>query len=125
MSAAPKRSSAQAEQAETPPQTSPGVQSPPLDELREDYLRERRVEGIRETALCMYNEALRLFENWAHGEGVLFAHQIKTKHIQDFLLSQMARKLSERMVRNRAIVLKGMLKFASVSSVSMMDMATP
>lgn len=115
--AAARLPSAQAEQPEmrpgAQPKIRPGAQpevlleSPPLAQLREDYLRERRVEGIRDTTLRMYNEALRLFETWGQSEGILFIHQIKTKHVQDYLLSQMSRKLSERTIRNRAIVLAG------------------
>ncbi len=45
-------------------------------------------------------------------QGVEFVHQIKTKYAEDYLLSMMIRNLSERTVRNRAIVIKGEQKYA-------------
>lgn len=80
--------------------------------LHEEYLRARRVEGIRDTTLSMYASALHLWAQWCASQGVTLASQVLTKHAEDFLLSLKDRKLSERTIRNRAIVVKGALKFA-------------
>jgi len=41
-----------------------------------------------------------------------FVGQVLTKHAEDYLLSLQDRKLSERTIRNQAIVIKAALKFA-------------
>ena len=81
-------------------------------ELHEDFLRARRVEGIRPTTLRTYRGSLLPWAQWCAASGVDFVGQVLTKHAEDYLLSLQDRKLSERTIRNQAIVIKAALKFA-------------
>jgi len=84
----------------------------PLARLHEEYLRARRIGGIRDTTLRMYESSLRPWETWCRARGVTLVGQILTKHAEDYLLTPLDRKLSERTIRNQAIVIKAALKFA-------------
>ena len=81
-------------------------------ELHEDFLRARRVEGIRPTSLRTYRGSLLPWAQWCAASGVECIGQVLTKHAEDYLLSLQDRKLSERTIRNQAIVIKAALKFA-------------
>ena len=81
-------------------------------ELHEDFLRVRRVEGIRPITLRTYRGSLLPWEKWCVDHGVEGVGQVLTKHAEDYLLSLQDRKLSERTIRNQAIVIKAALKFA-------------
>ena len=73
-------------------------------ELHEDFLRARRVEGIRPTTLRTYRGSLLPWEKWCADHGVEGVGQVLTKHAEDYLLSLQDRMLSERTIRNQAIV---------------------
>lgn len=80
--------------------------------MHEEYLRARRVGGIRETTLRMYRGSLGPWAAWCAAQGVTRVGQVLTKHAEDYLLTLQARALSERTIRNRAVVIKAALKFA-------------
>ena len=84
----------------------------PLSQMHEEYLRARRIAGIRDTTLRMYKGSLKPWEAWCAVQGVTLVGQILTKHVEDYLLTLLDRKLSERTIRNLAIVIKAALKFA-------------
>ena len=88
------------------------VRDCPIPQLHEEYLRARRAEGLRDSTLRMYAGDLRPWERWCASQGVASVGQITTKLAEDYLLSLCDRKLSQRTIRNRAIVVKGALKFA-------------
>ena len=81
-------------------------------ELHGDFLRARRVEGIRPTTLRTYRGSLHPWSKWCAASGVDFVGQVLTKHAENYLLLPQDRKLSERTIRNQAIVIKAALKFA-------------
>jgi site-specific recombinase XerD len=88
----------------------------PLAQLHEEYLRARRIAGIRDTTLRMYKGSLQPWETWCIAQGITLVGQILTKHAEDYLLTLLDRKLSERTIRNQAIVIKAALKFAHKQS---------
>lgn len=83
-----------------------------LVQMHEEYLRSRRVENVRDSTIVMYDGALRPWAAWCVSRGITLVGQILTRHAEEYLLSLMARGLSERTVRNRAVVIKSALKFA-------------
>ena len=83
-----------------------------LDRMHEEYLHARRVENVRHSTLAMYRGALRPWAAWCAAQGVTRVGQVLTRHAEEYLLSLMERGLSERTVRNRAVVIKSALKFA-------------
>ena len=88
------------------------VRDCPIPQAHQEYLQVRRAEGIRDSTLRMYAGALDLWERWCASQNVAHVSQITTKHAEEYLLSLQKAKLSERTIRNRAIVIKGALKFA-------------
>lgn len=83
-----------------------------VPQAHQEYLQVRRAEGLRDSTLRMYAGTLDLWERWCASQDVTLTGQITTKHAEEYLLSLQKAKLSERTIRNRAIVIKGSLKFA-------------
>ncbi len=83
-----------------------------VPKLHEEYLAARRAEGLRESTLRMYRGDLRPWARWCESRGVAVVGQVTTHLAEEYLRSLIDRRLSERTVRNRAVVVKGALKFA-------------
>ena len=83
-----------------------------LAQLHAEHLDQCRAEGTRDTSVISYQANLRVWEQWCAAKGVELLADVTTALCTEFLREQRAAKLSDRTVRNRAIVIRAALKFA-------------
>lgn len=79
---------------------------------RTEFLREKEVEGTRDSTLRAYKYDLVPWEKYCAMHNIPFVILVKTTHVENFLLTQKLEGKSISSRRNRAIVLQQMLKFA-------------
>lgn len=83
-----------------------------LPALHAEYYEQRLADGVRASSVASYKANAVLWERWCAERGLLLVTDIKTADCLAFLRSQKAGGVSDRTIRNRAVIIKAALRYA-------------